>query len=61
MLLNFTEARGGTIDGYFVCLLIFIIFIFHTIIYEVENQFIHVQAIFLLKGEYGFMVKEECQ
>ena len=61
MFLNGGIALRITIDRNCSFFLIFIIFIFHIIIYQVKNQLFHIQVLFLLESENTLMVEKKCQ
>ena len=59
MFLDFAEAFRVTVNGDFIFFLILIIFVFHTIVYQIEYQFIHIKTLFLFECENAFVVKKE--
>ena len=59
MFLNSGIALGITIDSDCSLFIIFFVFIFHIIIDQIQNQFFHIQSVFLLESEYTFVVEQE--
>ena len=59
MFLNSGIALGITIDSDCSFFIILFVFIFHIIIDQIQNQFFHIQSVFLLESEYTFVVEQE--
>ena len=61
MLLDFAITLRVAIDG--DCSLFFVLveLVFYTVVDEVEDEFLHVDALLLLEGKYALMVEKERQ
>lgn len=59
MFLDLTKALGVTINRNTILFIIDIVFVFYTVIDQIEDEFIHIQAIFLLERKHALVVEQE--
>ena len=59
MLLDVAEALRITIDSDFACFLVLVVFIFYSVVDEVENHLVHINTVLLLECEHALVVEEE--
>ena len=61
MFLDLTKTLGVTINRNTILFIIDIIFVFYAIIDQIEDEFVHIQAIFLLERKHALMVEQESE
>ena len=57
--LNLSKTFGIAINRYGIFFLVFVKFILNSEIYQLQNEVVHVQVIFLSEREHAFVIKKE--